>query len=222
VGLVKWRASYTVKADEYARIVALGDLRPADNYLITGRLEPDDTPGDGELAFDLSVDDQDELVVEGQKIFDRIRWRAGLDAAPFRLIGFVEVDRPPWEVALEKALKRLGDGYHEEAVVFAQVACETRATDGLNSLLQRAGIPGKLPSATELRDEPSRFLLTALAGSRIEDEDWWAKYNRHVKRRNLVIHEGADVPRAQAEESLDVARQFRDYIDQLVPESPEQ
>ena len=183
---------------------------------------PDTLLGDAQLSFDFSAsaDDKDELVEEAQRLFDQLRERAGLEPALWRLIGFAEVTRPPWEIALEKAYRASIDGQHEEVVVFAQTACETRATSALRSLLERTGVPGnvvaKFVRSTSLRDDTSKLLLEALTDVRIQDADWWEKYERHVQRRNLVVHQGGDVPRRQADESLEVSRLFCNFIGELV------
>jgi hypothetical protein len=220
---VRWRAFYSLNRDEYEPIAAAAaDFPAAENSLVAMFAGPDTLLGDAQLSFDFSAsaDDKDELVAEAQRIFAQLRERAGLDPALWRLIGFAEVTRPPWEVALEKAHQASMHGQHEEVVVFAQTACETRATSALRSLLEHTGVPSnvvaKFIRSTSLRDDFSQSLLAALTDVRIQDADWWEKYERHVQRRNLVVHKGGDVPRRQADESLEVSRQFCDFIGKLV------
>ncbi len=219
---MRWRAFYSLNRDEYEPIAAAAPHFPAaKNSLVAMHSGPDTLLGDAQLSFDFSAsaDDKEELVAEAQRIFDQLRERAGLDQAVGRLLGFAEVTRPRWEVALERAYDASIRGQQEEAVVFAQTACETRVTSALRSLLERTGVPAdvvqKFVRSTPLTDDNSKSLLEALTGVRVQDEDWWEKYKRHVQRRNLVVHAGGDVPRRLADESLEVSRQFCDFIGEL-------
>jgi hypothetical protein len=70
------------------------------------------------------------------------------------------------------------------------------------------------PRSTGLREKQSQALFTALVGRPIADAgELWAEYNRHALRRNGVVHDGASVDEAGADESINVVRRFIHWIE---------
>jgi hypothetical protein len=70
------------------------------------------------------------------------------------------------------------------------------------------------PRSAGLRDKQSQALFAALIGRRISDSgQLWSEYNKHVVRRNGVVHDGASVDQAGADESIAVVRRLIQWIE---------
>jgi hypothetical protein len=108
------------------------------------------------------------------------------------------------------------DGQHETAVLRAQAACEVFAEEVLKDLVLRRGGEKLLkltkPRAFSLSDDRTKALFYLLTGEWIDDAPWWGDYLEHLKRRHRIVHAGGVVDADQADESLDVAQAFRDYL----------
>jgi hypothetical protein len=222
----RWRAFYSLDLDEHGPIAeAAADFPAMQNYFLSVEQLRDGSLGDAQLTFDLTAESKEELVDEAERLFSQVRERAGLDRAVKRLLAVASVTQPPWELALHKAHQRFKNELHEEAVVFAQVACETRGTDALRSLLAATGVPEEVVlefvRSTNLRGDHERSLLKRLTGVQLRGCDWWPEYRHHCERRNVIVHQGGVVTRAQADRSLDVAHTFCDYVGELADKGPQ-
>ena len=60
-------------------------------------------------------------------------------------------------------------------------------------------------SGYNLANNRIRKLYTALTGDEIQNQPFWQKYAESATRRNRIIHQGATVGKAEAEESLKTA-----------------
>ena len=56
-----------------------------------------------------------------------------------------------------------------------------------------------------LANQRIRNLYTALTGDKIQNQPFWEKYKESAVRRNRIIHRGATVGKAEAEESIKAA-----------------
>jgi len=128
-----------------------------------------------------------------------------------------------YERLLRVALQRQEEGYREEAVIFAQTACELRVEAALSELLHRR-VGGELGQAVEglaagfsLRHSSTQRLWTALTGDKItQTGDTWRLYDQHVKRRHHVVHQGLQVDDEQAQASVEAASAFMRHIGGVV------
>jgi hypothetical protein len=117
------------------------------------------------------------------------------------------------------AMGRHGQGQYDAATVVANAACEVAITEAMQRLiavhasrLQLAleGLIGN--SRYSLNDPRVANLWDALAEDEIRKADFWEGYQRHLKRRNGVVHAGKSVSRDEADESIDVAQDVCDHV----------
>jgi hypothetical protein len=100
------------------------------------------------------------------------------------------------------------DNRHELAVVRIHTTCEIDILKAFTELLKRhpqGSALREIRFKPNLIDRQSKALLEVLTGKRIQDESWWPDYCNHVKRRNLIVHEGLEVDYDGARASLKVA-----------------
>lgn len=130
----------------------------------------------------------------------------------------------PYERLLLKArnlyaMGRHGQGQYDAATVVAHAACEVAITEAMQRLiaahaprLQLAldGLIGN--SRYSLNDPRVADLWDALTEDEIRKTDFWERYQRHLKRRNGIVHAGKSVSRDQADESIEVAQDVCDHV----------
>lgn len=104
------------------------------------------------------------------------------------------------------------------AVVAAQTACEVYAEVAIRDLLKARElgefeevIP-ELLTGYSLMDRRGQRVFHALTGESIQRSELWASYKAHVERRNLVVHRGKQITADQADDSINVAEAFHEYI----------
>jgi len=105
-------------------------------------------------------------------------------------------------------------------IVAAQTAFEVYVRGLLRNLLRNAAsgevidvVLSRSRSMT-LRDPQGQRLLAALSGSRpAQQNKIWQRYVEHVKRRNGVVHEGAEFDQDAASESIRAVERLISWID---------
>src|SRR5450755_1485083 len=130
----------------------------------------------------------------------------------------------PYERLLLKArnlyaMGRHGQGQYDAATVVAHAACEVAITDAMQRLITVHAPRLQLAlqelignSRYSLNDPRVANLWDALAEDEIRKADFWERYQRHLKRRNGVVHAGKSVSRDQADESIEVAQDVSDHV----------
>jgi hypothetical protein len=64
----------------------------------------------------------------------------------------------------------------------------------------------------ELSDQQQRALLHMLTGQHIQQTGWWQRYVDHLKRRNAIVHKGLAVNREDAQASIEVSLELRQWL----------
>ncbi len=111
------------------------------------------------------------------------------------------------------------------AVLLAQTAVEIYVEVAFDSLLAREikGAPVRERMAAFVRDARSlkgdrrvRDLWEALTGDKISGAASWKAYDRHVERRNRVVHAGHPVAVEEASESLGACESMIDHMQDVL------
>jgi hypothetical protein len=197
------------------------DMMPPERHGVVTEVFPDGSDGRSVLVLDVDAGSLGGAVNQATGTWTRLRSQAGLTPKP-PSIGFVvgPIDEPATyhEELLAKARGLAMSGHFEYAVVAAQTAFEIYARD----LIRDVGLSVMPPAVAEfvkprsagLRDKQSQALFTALIGRPISDSgQLWTKYNEHVLRRNGVVHDGASVDQAGADESIAVVRRLIHWME---------
>lgn len=144
---------------------------------------------------------------------------AGVSAHPFR------------HPALDRCFELIGRARDlapaepDLAVLLAQTAVEIYVEVAFDALLARE-VKTELVRermAAFVRDSRSlkgdrrpRDLWEALTGEKISTAPTWKEYDRHVERRNLVVHAGQAVSPQEATASLDACEGMIDHMQQVL------
>lgn len=117
------------------------------------------------------------------------------------------------------------------AISLTGTACEVAAGTAAQTIVEKKG-HGPVGEAAiswirqfNLADDRVRRIWNAIASDAIQDEPFWNDFQKHVHRRNDVVHTGTtrDVPgnrespfrevtKADAEESINAARKLIEHI----------
>jgi hypothetical protein len=187
--------------------------------------------GSAELLLEIPAADRDDAIAQAKALYAELRAHAGLPPAE-ALYGFLgptgyfpttPIIEPPRYAQLAQDARDLFDaGSHDYAVIAAQTSCEVLVYEAITDILAALqDAPGadfargwfkKYGQPPSLRDQRLQQLWTSLTADAIQGHDWWDAYSKHVVRRHGVVHRGAQVTRAEAEESLSTTAQFRDHV----------
>lgn len=202
------------------RGAAIETLSPERHGVVTEILS-DGSSGQSVLALDVDAGSVGGAVNQATGIWNRLRSRAGLVPKP-PWIGFVvgPMHAPAvyHEQLLAKARGLSIAGHFEYAVVAAQTAFEIYMRNLIHdvgaSVMPAAVADVIKPRSAGLRDKQSQALFTALIGRPIaEAGELWTDYTKHALRRNGVVHDGASVDEAGADESINVVRRLIHWIE---------
>jgi hypothetical protein len=222
-GLVTiWKVNLALDDPEVEAIrEAAIDLLSPERHGVVTEVFRDGSDGQSVLVLDVDAGSLGGAVNQATGTWTRLRSQAGLVPRP-PSIGFVvgPIDEPATyhDELLAKARRLAMAGHFEYAVVAAQTAFEIYTRD----LIRDLGLSVMPPAVAELvkprsaglRDKQSRALFGALIGRPISDSgQLWNQYNEHVLRRNGVVHEGATVDQAGADESIAVVRRLVRWIE---------
>lgn len=106
---------------------------------------------------------------------------------------------------------------HAIAVVVAQTACEVLIREILPTLVHPHVTDELFPWALErirqytLNDRQGQDLWFRVAGSAIQEQEFWPAYKLHLDLRNRIVHRGEVATAEQATESLATAEALIDY-----------
>jgi hypothetical protein len=109
------------------------------------------------------------------------------------------------------ARRLIEDGQFSIAVIVAHMACEIAVERSLSESFSRKGIqyleePAcDLLNGYNLANDRIRKLYSALTGDEIQTQPFWGRFKESATRRNLIIHQGVIVGKAEAEESFKAA-----------------
>jgi len=216
-----WQVRVLLHPDEWDAVRrSLFIVLPSERWSIG--LSPGEDSETATLQITVSAASAAEAEAAARDAYLSARLDAGLpEREPLtigvRASGYGEV---PHARLLEESRRLIESDRTDLAVVRAQTACEMFAREALVELTEDLREPDErlrnlFPNGYALVDRRSRALLQLLTGSSIHTQDWWPTYRAHVQRRNDVIHEGLLVSKAEADQSLGVARQFIGYLEWL-------
>ena len=127
-----------------------------------------------------------------------------------------------WEdrffVLLSTAESLKDQGHHEAAIVTAQTACEVCVEVFLEAGFRDKGIAdladpiGRLLPNYNVGNERVRRIYVAVCDDQIHQEPFWSSYQKHVERRNRVVHRGEKASRQEADDSIAVATEVVRHI----------
>jgi hypothetical protein len=115
------------------------------------------------------------------------------------------------QTLLSTAQGLIDQGQFSIAVVVSHMACEIAVERSFDEAFASKGIPELEEPVTDLLNgynlatERIRKLYTALTGDKIQDRPFWRKFKDSAARRNRIVHGGAIVGKAEAEESQKAA-----------------
>jgi hypothetical protein len=116
------------------------------------------------------------------------------------------------QLLLEKAECLHRSGFHEAALVAAQIACELSHEHAIHVYLRRRNL-GTLQQPLDtlikysLMNQQSADLYERLSGDLIRQRQLlWKNYTDMVKHRNRVVHHGDKVQADEAQSYLETAR----------------
>lgn len=208
---------------EPIREAAIQTLDVAQYGVIT-EVFPDGSSGDSQLSLELEAGSQGGAISVAGGIWNNLRSAAGLKPrAPHLafLVGPVNQSALQHQELLHRARVLVAQGNHDYAVVAAQTALEVHVRGVLRDL-SRSAMGSALadviqPQSFSLRDRSSEKLLAGLIGkSPKQVPDVWQPYDEHVVRRNGVVHNGANVEKADAEASIAAVQKLIRWIDKAV------
>ena len=122
------------------------------------------------------------------------------------------------QTLLSAALSLIGSGQFNIAVVVAHMACEIATERCLSESFTQKGIQYLEAAVTDLlngynlANEKHRNLYTALTGDEVQKQPFWQDFKNSATRRNRIIHQGAIVGKAEAEESLKAASDLVSHL----------
>ncbi|MFY9726256.1 MAG: hypothetical protein WAJ87_12240 [Bryobacteraceae bacterium] len=108
---------------------------------------------------------------------------------------------------LEVAQSLIDQSEFSIAVVVAHMACEVATERSLSESIARKGLQYleepllDFLSGYNLASDRIRKLYSALTGDTVQNASFWQKFKASATRRNEIVHAGAIVGKAEAEES---------------------
>jgi hypothetical protein len=115
---------------------------------------------------------------------------------------------PQWDVLLQSAEGLFRIKAYAPAVIVAQTACEVASERAIGRAFRKRGVADlEAPvtgffSSYSLKNERIRKVYGALTGDSIQHAPFWSAYCEMVKLRNDAVHEGKDIPEADARTGL--------------------
>ncbi len=177
-----------------------------------------------EVVVEVDADGPQQASARAREEYEALRRAAGIGPdkqRPMMLYRLHEVYRKPRHFELRHTAQTLlAEGRNELAVITGQTACEVYIEHVMSEIASRKA-PGpvgdvfvRLVSGFSMRDRRARQAWEALTSLRIREAPFWKAYDRHVERRNQIVHKGAQVSCDEAQESLDAVLAFLTYVEQ--------
>lgn len=206
------------------------EMATGHDFRVGGLIE-DEIAGELEVYFELAPGDVDRAFNEARGLYGSIAQAASVpvpDPLEMRMDGFEALMERPSQarVRLRHAHELYAREEHALAVVVAQTACEVLIREVLPTLVQPHLTDNVFTWALErirqytLNDRQTQDLWSRVAGSAIQDQDFWAPYKRHLDLRNRIVHRGATANALEASESLATAEALIDYVEQTTGTAP--
>jgi HEPN domain-containing protein len=206
------------------------ELAAGEDERVGGVLE-DETADELEVYFELAPGDVDRAFNEARGLYARIADSAGVpvpDPLELRMSGFDALMTQPTQARarLVHAQDLLESGEHALAVVVAQTACEVLIREVLPTLVQPHITEDVFPWALQrirqytLNDRQTQDVWKRVAGSAIQDQDFWSAYKSHLDLRNRIVHRGEPATADEAAASLSTAATLIDYVERATGAAP--
>ncbi len=115
------------------------------------------------------------------------------------------------QTLLSAARSLIDEGQFSIAVVVAHMACEIATERSLSESFAKKGVQyldepvTDLLNGYNLANERIRKLYSAFTGDEVQKAGFWLKFKESATRRNQIVHAGAIVGKAEAEESYKAA-----------------
>jgi DNA-directed RNA polymerase subunit RPC12/RpoP len=109
---------------------------------------------------------------------------------------------------LNIARSLIDSGQYSIAVVVAHMACEIATERSLSEAFEQKGIKYlqdpiyEFLNGYNFANDRIRKLYSALTGDQIQLQTFWNKFKESASRRNNIVHGGATVGKAEAEDSF--------------------
>jgi hypothetical protein len=194
-----------------------------------GGVVEDEKTGELEVYFELAPGGVDRAFNEARGLYARIAASAGVGVPDsMRISGFEVLMLQPSQARqrLEHATDLYEREEHALAVVVAQTACEVLIGEVLPTLVQPHVTDDLFPWVLErvrqytLNDHQTRDLWSVVAGSAIQEQEFWSSYKAHLDLRNRIVHRGESATAGQAVVSLATARALIDYVEKATGAAP--
>lgn len=106
------------------------------------------------------------------------------------------------------------------AVVIAHTACEVATERFISKALEVSSLPPEVKelirpvngSAYTITTKRVQNLFNALAGTTVQTQPFWGKLQQSIDRRNNMVHKGVKPSQLEAEQSLQTASQFIEFV----------
>jgi hypothetical protein len=125
---------------------------------------------------------------------------------------------PYSETLLAKSQDLIAKGEFSIAVVVAHMACEISAERAISRAFVDKGIEDleesvlAFLSGYNLATERIRNLYNAMTGKEIQKQAFWQAFKESATRRNIAVHKGGTVTKAEAEDSYKAASDLVAYL----------
>jgi hypothetical protein len=128
----------------------------------------------------------------------------------------------PHTSLLQLARTLAQQGFHSQAVITAQTACEVYTEAVITRLIRARGIAdlheaidSMIPNYN-LANERVRRLYDALSSDRIQETEFWQRFKTHVERRHEAAHQGKGLSADVASASCQVAEELIRHLESVL------
>lgn len=132
------------------------------------------------------------------------------------------IKRFPHASLLQLARGLATQGFHAQAVITAQTACEVCTEAVMTRLIRSRGIDD-LQEALDwmiptynLGNDRVRKLYVALSSDEIEKATFWPRFKTHTERRHEAAHKGMGISAHVAEASCQVAEELIRHLETVL------
>jgi hypothetical protein len=213
--------------EAFAVSSAAANLVAPEDFGMVTEILGDGSDGGTQLALTVHAESIGGAIVATDRIWEQLRAAAGLIPSAAHLdfiVGPVDEAALRHDVILARA-RRLAGSEPTYAVVAAQTAFEVYVEglfrDLCRTRMSLAVADAVQPRSFALRDASSQRLFAAVIGEPVQAAGpLWTRYGEHAKRRNGIVHAGAEVTGSEADESIGSVTELIGWIDTAVDRAP--